>query len=365
MPTITTLSSYILHNLGPLTTTFTAPASCATTPPAASLALPELPMYAYWAESCTYVGHRLADCFPSGAAWEERYYYSVRSTDDPRPPDEIPFFSPAAACPSAWTTAGVAARARGEDGASLLSPEGIFAPSAWVPAETSAAPSSTSTNSNSNSSSGSSSSSGDSSNNVATDSSEDYTPGINPIPNILMEALAPGETAVVCCPSAWTALLAGNVCYSNLPRSAYTATTGCQRRGGAGSGPTFVEATFTWNGTAVTGSAISYTATGTETGPLWTALMTTFGVDDDDDDSSGFRGGGEEEDLYTGVVTTPMVTLVHKAGDMTEGAGEGEGDGGGSGGAALRVAGAGGDVGMLIAVWVVAALVGAVVVFPS
>lgn len=95
--------------------------------------------------------------------------------------------------------------------------------------------------------------------------------------------------------------------------------------------------------------------------------MTTFGVDDDDDDSSGFRGGGEEEDLYTGVVTTPMVTLVHKAGDMTEGAGEGEGegDGGGSGGAALRVAGAGGDVGMLIAVWVVAALVGAVVVFPS
>ena len=122
-----------------------------------------------------------------------------------------------------------------------------------------------------------------------------------------------------------------------------------------------------WNGTAVTGSAISYTATGTETGPLWTALMTTFGVDDDDSSSSGFRGGDEEEDLYTGVVTTPMVTLVHKAGDMTEGAGEGEGegDGGGSGGAALRVAGAGGDVGMLIAVWVVAALVGAVVVFPS
>lgn len=95
--------------------------------------------------------------------------------------------------------------------------------------------------------------------------------------------------------------------------------------------------------------------------------MTTFGVDDDDSSSSGFCGGDEEEDLYTGVVTTPMVMLVHKAGDMTEGAGEGEGegDGGGSGGAALRVAGAGGDVGMLIAVWVVAALVGAVVVFPS
>ncbi|KAH7313559.1 hypothetical protein B0I35DRAFT_480237 [Stachybotrys elegans] len=46
-------------------------------------------------------------------------------------------------------------------------------------------------------------------------------------PNVLMQALEPGETAIACCPSGYTYEFLG-YCSQNLPRATYTAETACR-----------------------------------------------------------------------------------------------------------------------------------------
>jgi hypothetical protein len=79
------------------------------------------------------------------------------------------YYSPGIGCPAPWTTAGAATKY--DNGSLALS--GILAPSglttALPPIFTGA-------------------------------DAEDVTPPQNPIPNIFVEAMGPGETAVVCCP---------------------------------------------------------------------------------------------------------------------------------------------------------------------
>ena len=151
-----------------------------------------------------------------------------------------------------------------------------------------------------------------------------------------------------------------NRCYSNTAASAYTAPTGCQR--GVRSGQaTWVPATFTWDGEAVTGaSEASWTGTAA---PYYTVIATTF--------PTGTAAATAES--YTGVVDVAMLTLVHggSGGDSANSTEEqpaaGESSGSGSddaeNGAAPGVGAAG--LGKVVVAWVAAALVGALVVFPS
>ena len=69
MPT-SSFSSFSLSNLGPLTTTFTAPSSCATQSNV-MLAYTELPFAPYWASSCPNMYGTSGDCHPSGTVYDE------------------------------------------------------------------------------------------------------------------------------------------------------------------------------------------------------------------------------------------------------------------------------------------------------
>ena len=122
MPSVTSLSQFTLQNLGPLTTTFTAPSSCATLQPAVALARTQQPSVPYWLEDCDELDDTLEDCRPSGKA----YFDLVdRDGDDATAPVKvIPYFSPGLICPESWTTAGVAVK--DADG-SVISTSGLYA----------------------------------------------------------------------------------------------------------------------------------------------------------------------------------------------------------------------------------------------
>ncbi|KAG8670818.1 hypothetical protein FPOAC2_04121 [Fusarium poae] len=102
MPTATEFFGITAHNLGPLTTTYTAPSSCATnlnyhvfvnaTSPHDLLAVP----------SCSWP--KYGDCVPSAKEWEltdqqTTTFYQGTSV----------FFSPGIACPAGWNTVGLLA----------------------------------------------------------------------------------------------------------------------------------------------------------------------------------------------------------------------------------------------------------------
>ena len=262
MPSVTSLSQYTLQNLGPLTTTFTAPESCATLEPPVALARTKQPSLPYWMQECNEVDDSLAACLPSGRA-----YFDIFKNDSEaaRPPSVIAYFSPGLHCPESWTTAGVAVK--DADG-SVVSTSGIYAAGATAsPSPTSSGPVSGSDewfesqllsfDGTSYASPGPSSGSDEyfkdkllsfdgtsyaspektpspadkrDNDESAPSGSNDYfktkllsfdgtsyaspektpspkngegsgAPRTNPVPNILLEALGAGETAVACCPS--------------------------------------------------------------------------------------------------------------------------------------------------------------------
>jgi hypothetical protein len=158
MPTVTSLSEFIFNNGGPLTTTWTAPASCATTPHV-YLALSILPNDAYWAESCSTLS--LGDCYPSGSVFDEILQTRAGT---PLQGKAIEYFSPGYICPDKWVTVGVAAK----DAAGSVSTTGAFNPLATLTTSVTAL--------------------------------TELAMGMNPLVNMLTEAIGPLETAVLCCP---------------------------------------------------------------------------------------------------------------------------------------------------------------------
>lgn len=95
MPSATSFPEYTLSNLGPLTTTYTPPASCATQSARTILAYNEAPNDMRMALSCngsvSYDG-----CFPSGSAFDEEASRSVLTLDIAT----LLYYSPGLACPS-------------------------------------------------------------------------------------------------------------------------------------------------------------------------------------------------------------------------------------------------------------------------
>lgn len=102
MPSITTTNGYTFNNWGPLTTTFTAPASCATATGNFLIGLNRTAPFWEFAVQCSTLGY--SDCIPTGTA--------SQITLDPNPNTlyQQAYYSPGLYCPSGWATFGVAER---------------------------------------------------------------------------------------------------------------------------------------------------------------------------------------------------------------------------------------------------------------
>ncbi|KAI0024588.1 hypothetical protein F4780DRAFT_724262 [Xylariomycetidae sp. FL0641] len=299
MPSATTLSSYSFDNLGPLTTTWTAPESCATTVPQIQLAFTEIVTYPYIYSDCNTPSQ--GDCVPSGTVIDAHYKSAAMSlsTSAGLGLDYMPYFSPGLACPGGWTTAGVAVK----DATGSLSSTGVFAPSEL----------------------------------------SSQAPGMNFGWNILMETLDNGETAAVCCPSDFEVGY-NPICYSLLPRDAFKASTGVVHI--VDVDETILPATFPWNGTTVTGSSVSFL-----TDHLYSTCITTALESLESEDYTG----------YTSVMPAILVhraTDVSAAATATS-TGPDDEDSSSSGPGSGAAAQSNSMIGVMT-VWMVAALAGAV-----
>jgi len=239
MPASTVVGSLTFTNLGPLTTTFTAPAACYT-PTSIGLAPTRQPGAVYYESTCASQGYKAGTCLPAGSIMDDNFAQTTATYEQ--------YFSPGVVCPDTWTTVGVAAR-QGEGTA--ISATGLFAPTEFIT----------------------------------------RPPPQNPGWNVAMQNLAISETVVACCPSGYTAPVFGGRCYSNMPQSLYTATTGCIYLGN--SPP--VSVTFVYNGTTATGI-------GAAPGGGYTTQIEPL-----DEDSL---------ESFTGITVMPMVTMYHRAEDL-------------------------------------------------
>lgn len=102
MPSITISDGYTFNNRGPVTTTFTAPASCTTAGDIKIGVNTSFPFFNYWAQCSTDGAY---GCTPTGTI-------TPSLTLDPNPNViyDYAFYSPGLYCPSGWATVGVAAR---------------------------------------------------------------------------------------------------------------------------------------------------------------------------------------------------------------------------------------------------------------
>ncbi|CAK7206883.1 hypothetical protein SEUCBS139899_009690 [Sporothrix eucalyptigena] len=248
MPTATSVSGYSLYNNGPLTTTFSAPATCTTN--YIALGRATNPTEIEWFVTCPFVPP--ANCNPSGSVIQS--IYSAGEGHDPKAGNVIVYHSPGFICPAGWVTVGAAARPN----PTSTSISGAFNVSSAIPTAVGEA-------------------------------------FFLPQQDAIIEALEPGETAVLCCPSSFTPLNAA--CYSTLPSSVYTPSTGCLR---VFTDPveSTVLGTYTIDGETVTADLITVTATGSY--PIVTD-RTTFTSSD--------------ATSFVGVFINDMFTLIYQASD--------------------------------------------------
>ena len=160
MPT-STFNGVALENIGPLTTTYTAPSSCSTVVDNTAVAFVDFPGEAYAYPRCDVDKNEwfrwpsLENCVPSAKALEV-----IDMPND----THIRYHSPGLYCPASWTTGGVAVK---QDSKSF-SASGAFSPDFIDP--------------------------------WADATSTLDAPRANPWPNQFASALNVGETAILCCP---------------------------------------------------------------------------------------------------------------------------------------------------------------------
>jgi len=219
MPTATVLSQRTFNNLGPLTTTFTVPASCATL--TNNVYITTNKGRDLLGLDCNTKTSTLGDCYPSGSSVDA---ILASFAGNPERGEQLHYFSPGIQCPSAWTTAGVAAK----DASGSLSASGVFTSASAVLY-----------------------------NSVFVDLV---------LPNILAANLAAGETAAVCCPGGFTTEQGS--CVSTLA-SSQPITGGCAYLV-PHNDYTFIQTTMTLPQTTATGGIFSLT----DTSPLTLTSIT-------------------------------------------------------------------------------------------
>ncbi|KAJ5387208.1 hypothetical protein N7509_009749 [Penicillium cosmopolitanum] len=178
MPSISITEGYTFTNWGPLTTTFTAPASCATATGNYMIGLNTTAPVLEYAMQCSTAGY--GDCIPSGTVSD-----FTTSNDNPKTIYDQAYLSPGLYCPSGWATKGIAVR----DADKSLSTSGVLSSVTRVSMPT-------------------------------------FIPQWeNPV-TLFLDLLDPSETLVICCPDSMTADIAFG-CYSTV--SDYKITEGCMR----------------------------------------------------------------------------------------------------------------------------------------
>ncbi|KAF3765657.1 hypothetical protein M406DRAFT_329546 [Cryphonectria parasitica EP155] len=180
MPTATSIASWGLRNLGPLTTTFTPAPSCTSHSEiwiVSDYTYSDSAMWDYVGHICGTAFASAAGCVPSGSAVDSDYaaYTAAPSASSAE------YYSPGLVCPSGWSTIGLATKV---DNGSVET---------TGPAFVSSFPTSGPL--------------------VDLDYLE------NPLGNAMVEAMDAGETAVLCCPSGFDANKAGlyGFCTSTVP----------------------------------------------------------------------------------------------------------------------------------------------------
>ncbi|KAK1762743.1 hypothetical protein QBC33DRAFT_599929 [Phialemonium atrogriseum] len=309
MPTVTTLSQISIFNVGPLTTTFTTPASCIHDTWLAAPA--EGPKTVWYALDCRDV--TVNDCAPSTAALKSHIPSDVASNPAAH---WIPYYSPGVVCPSGYQTVGVAVKVN----PTSTSMSGMFTRPT----------------------------SGDDSEDEPTSGDiSGHGPMFNPGTNVLMDALDPGETAVMCCPSSYIADAHG-LCWSALPTSVPKPTEYCERLI-PNNDLDSITATFPLYGQTVTAEVFTFTATS----PI---ILSTQSLSATDAASMVLVGNA------------PPIIMVHQASDVSS---AGKGKGGGSGASETNAAapgahmgGGGGGMAALVAVWCAAVAAGAMLMVP-
>lgn len=237
MPTATSVSGVILINGGPLTTTFTAPASCSTAYET-MVGDNTAPYALQFGSECDWVPK--PECDPNRDLVESLGQAIL--TGSPNQDSNVVYNSPGVVCPAGWSTAGQVIK---------VNPTSTIASGAF-----------------------------NFSDSVPT--AEPFFGYFQPVLDVLQAALDPGETAAVCCPrfvpfpfnaiewraqeltfpsSSYTAMGNGNIgCYSTIPTSEYTPKTGCQRIIPKEDMAT-ISGTYTIGGQTFTGGIVDITGT--------------------------------------------------------------------------------------------------------
>ncbi|KAJ5547431.1 hypothetical protein N7494_005016 [Penicillium frequentans] len=156
MPSITTIDGYTFDNWGPVTTTFTPPASCATSTANIEIGLSwsnSAPYFIY-GQQCSTIGYW--DCIPTGTESKAAITASTLESD-PTNAFQAVYFSPGLFCPYGWATVGIAAREE-----STLSGSGILS--------------------------------------TVSPTYDPYIPRFENPATLILELLDPRETVVMCCP---------------------------------------------------------------------------------------------------------------------------------------------------------------------
>ncbi|KAF6805985.1 hypothetical protein CSOJ01_09127 [Colletotrichum sojae] len=308
MPTAsaTTVSQILFTNIGPLTTVWTPPASCTTQAPHLVLARPaddDRVGVRWGSQRCdTNETEPIGDCLPSGSALDALHSSIMSSGNWGN--GYWNYYSPASQCPSGYVTVGIAAK--GSQG--IVSSSGAFVPP------------------------------------VVTEQYDPALSGFNPPMNIFLEILDDGETAIACCPEGFIIGQYGDGCYKEVPQSVYGEKTTC---GAYASGPgqfTFINVTYTYNNTVVTGKAPSFTATSLS---AYTTQTETL--------ASEIAASAVPYEYDGGIM------LVYREADAT---GTGNPAPTNATGSGSKTAASGSGVGVLTTVWTLAALAGVALAMP-
>ncbi|KAF4976373.1 hypothetical protein FZEAL_6949 [Fusarium zealandicum] len=266
MPSLTEYFGSTITNLGPLTTTYTAPASCATQADHLVIAIGNFTGLQLGRSTCGL--KPFSKCFPSGTAYDE-----IISKYQEKPiQGYMYYFSPGLACPSAWTTAGTLAHGNKTGSADE---GGVFTKDPFEYYD------------------------------LVNTEAEPPDEWKNPKSNWL-KVLDPSETLAYCCPSGYTADVWGDCSSSLDPISSYTGSEVCVEWY---TGDAFVTVSSV-EGSAVTRGVLS----------VIQATATYDAV------TMGFSTGGEYELILASKV--PAVPLVYQASDVATKTSGGDGKAG-------------------------------------
>ncbi|KAJ5190322.1 uncharacterized protein N7498_009307 [Penicillium cinerascens] len=246
---MTTLSagggSWTFYNYGPLTTTYTPAPSCSATDRIflGTIDSDGLPYLTYNVQCET---TWFSDCVPSATA-------TPSVTSDGWRASVGNYYSPGLYCPSGWETVGQAAR----DGNKPYTTSGVMSFGA---------------------------------SDRALYLSYDY------IPTLLAKNLQPSETVALCCPSGYTAEIAGG-CFTTVP--SYTPTQVCD--------------VYESSISAIGSSTSIYTTDGTKTEEIVTTLTTGMSLVTH---SESWTPGDGFAEYYTPIRYITGVTLIHRENDV-------------------------------------------------